>query len=55
MKSKIQMKVMKSNIAALLDNRYSLKKPWVDIWGNFVGGKFNLSLDSLIAEMDSEF
>ena len=24
----------------MLENRYSLKKPWVDIWGHSVGGKF---------------
>jgi hypothetical protein len=41
-------------IAALVDNQYSLKKLWLDIWGHSVGGKFTLSLNSFIAEMDSE-
>jgi hypothetical protein len=36
-------------IGTLVDNRYYLKRAWVDIWGNSVGGKYTLCLNLFIA------
>jgi hypothetical protein len=36
----------------LVDNRYSLKKTWTDVWGHSVGRKFTVCLNSFVAQVN---